>query len=116
MLTQPIVVCSQWQTASFGSLNGEACERRLAGGRRWTAVSVCGPGNCFSSEIEIVGKGTTREKVALDPFDQRLDAALLVGSRRVTGLRMEVEFAGEVEQSRCPEGVVGGVPAARDRF
>jgi len=79
------------ERAALRRFRREACLRRRAGRRRGAGVGVAEPRG---------GEGAPREEVALDPFDQGLDAPFLVRRAGVAGLRAEAALPGELQERR----------------
>jgi len=62
-------------------------------------------------EITIIAEDASGKEVPFDPLHERFNASLLVPGSRITGLGMEAELGGELEQCRGPDGPMGGITA-----
>jgi hypothetical protein len=70
----------------------------------------------LAGQVAIIGTRAPDQEVGLDPLDQRLDAALLIGRPRPAGLGVEVELGRQLQQGRVPDRLLLGVPTGGDRL
>jgi hypothetical protein len=115
-LQQTEVVRRRREPSPVRCLYRQADRGRVTRGVRRAGIDLVAPGTGLRRQVGIVGEAAPEEEVALDPLDQRLNAALLVAGARITGLGMEAEFAGELQQGRGPHRLGGRIPTAGHRL
>ena len=114
------ILRGQREATALRRLRRQATDRGDAGRVGGSRIDGVTPRDQFRVQLGIVAEAAAEEKIALDPLDQRFDAALLVAGARIAGPRMKPAPRGypmrELQQGRRPHRLTSAVAPAGDRL
>ena len=114
------ILRGQREATALRRLRRQATDRGDAGRVGGSRIDGVTPRDQFRVQLGIVAEAAAEEKIALDPLDQRFDAALLVAGARIAGLRMKPAPRGypmrELQQGRRPHRLTSAVAPTGDRL